>query len=410
MYKSILFLSANDFKEKSIQVIRKTPEAYVEAGWSVDYIVARDNSKSGNYFYEKEINPDGVNIDRFYVPFAKLKDKISNHILQTIVSKILGLLVVIKMSYKAIKFLQKNRISIVYGYEIHGVLASKIVWLVYFGRGYRYINRFQGTWFTQYFYNKNYLKLLLNFDGLLAMRSNSNLCIMSDDGTQGDKALELIKSKSLNNFRFWVNGVDEQKISKKEIAQFKQELGLKNEEIFVSISRLEGWKRVDRAIGIISKVKAKNIKYFIIGDGYLRQELQQLVKEQNLEDKIIFVGAIPNSEVKKYLNIADYFLSMYDLSNVGNPLLEAIRANKIIFTLNNGDTSKWIEHKKNGFIYDIDDSLYESVTKDIDDIIQNRELKYTILENIKKTENQKLWTWRERMDAEIYEVERVLND
>lgn len=31
--KTILFLSALDFKEKSIQVIKKTPEAFVKAGW-----------------------------------------------------------------------------------------------------------------------------------------------------------------------------------------------------------------------------------------------------------------------------------------------------------------------------------------------------------------------------------------
>jgi len=34
-----------DFKEKSIQVIRKTPEAYIEAGWDVHYVVARDGFK-----------------------------------------------------------------------------------------------------------------------------------------------------------------------------------------------------------------------------------------------------------------------------------------------------------------------------------------------------------------------------
>lgn len=50
--KKILFLSGLDFKDKSIQVIRKTPEAYVNSGWSVHYIVARDTSSKGNYYYE----------------------------------------------------------------------------------------------------------------------------------------------------------------------------------------------------------------------------------------------------------------------------------------------------------------------------------------------------------------------
>jgi len=75
--KKILFISGLDFKEKSIQVIRKTPEAYVAADWEVDYIVARDNSLFGDYHYEDEINPEGINITRVYWPFAKLRAKYS---------------------------------------------------------------------------------------------------------------------------------------------------------------------------------------------------------------------------------------------------------------------------------------------------------------------------------------------
>jgi glycosyltransferase involved in cell wall biosynthesis len=231
---------------------------------------------------------------------------------------------------------------------------------------------------------------------------------MTDDGTLGDKAMKIFKSKSLLNFKFWANGVDEQKLSVDKIQKFKNKLGLKDEKIFVSISRLESWKRVDRAIDIIKKVKEENIKYFIIGDGYLKEDLENKVKELKLEDKIIFIGAIPNNKVKQYLNIADYFFSLYDLSNVGNPLLEAIRANKIIFTLNNGDTARWIQHKENGFIYDINENLYENMARDIYEVIQNQELQNKILENIKITEKEKLWTWDERMNAEVKEVERLL--
>ena len=46
--RKILFVSALDFKEKSIQVIRKTPEAFAAADWDVDYLTARDYSRRGN--------------------------------------------------------------------------------------------------------------------------------------------------------------------------------------------------------------------------------------------------------------------------------------------------------------------------------------------------------------------------
>ena len=66
-----------------------------------------------------------------------------------------------------------------------------------------------------------------------------------------------------------------------------------------------------------------------------------------------------NSRIKNYFAVTDFFFSMYDLSNVGNPLLEAIRMNKIIFTLDNGDTTNWIKNEENGFIFPVDNkTLY----------------------------------------------------
>lgn len=406
---SILFLSANDFKEKSIQVIRKTPEAYVEAGWDVYYIVARDNSKNGNYFYESEINPEGINVIRFNMPFIKIKDYFQNHIIKTICSKFIGYTTIFMLFFKAIKIIKRHNIKVLYGYEIHGVLASSLCKLIYRSE-LVYIHRFMGSWLTSYYNQNKKIKLFLNLDAILALKLDSDLLIMTNDGTQGDKALKIVNSKSLHNYCFWVNGVDEQKLPIEKNIEFKNKLGLKNEKIFLSISRLNSWKRVDRAINSISLIKEENFKYFIIGDGELKNKLEKLVQEKNLENKVIFVGAIANAEVKKYLNIANVFFSLYDLSNVGNPLLEAIRANKIIFTLNNGDTSRWIKHRENGFIYDINDNLYQNLAKDIDELLNDKELENKILKNIELTEKEKLWTWEERMNAEVSEVKKLIND
>lgn len=407
MNKKILFLSANDFKEKSIQVIKKTPEFYIKKGWKVIYLVARDNSKTGNYFYEKEINPEGVDVIRFQMPLCKLKDYFKNHIIKTIFSKIIGFITILFIFVKAVRLIKEYKIHVLYGYEIHGVLASSLCRLIY-GNKLVYIHRFMGTWLTSYYKQKKWLKLFLNFDAILALKLDSDLLIMTNDGTQGDKALQIFKSKSLKNYRFWTNGVDEQKLDIEEVRYFKNFLGLKDEKIFLSISRLESWKRVDRIIHSLALIKEKDFKYFIIGDGQLKDTLNQLIQKKGLSEKIVFVGAIPNFEVKKYLNIADVFFSFYDLSNVGNPLLEAIRTNKIIFTLNNGDTKNWIEHKKNGFIYDIDESLYQNIRNDLNELIENTQLKNKILYNIRKTEIEKLKTWEERLDMEVCEVERLV--
>ena len=77
----VLFLSSLDFKEKSIAVIRKTPEAYVAAGWDVTYIVARDTAANGNYSYEAVIDPEGMRIERFRWPIPRIRERLRGPLL-----------------------------------------------------------------------------------------------------------------------------------------------------------------------------------------------------------------------------------------------------------------------------------------------------------------------------------------
>lgn len=413
MSKTILFLSALDFKEKSIQVIRKTPEAYVNANWDVNYIVVRDNSKYGNYFYENEINPVGVNIIRIYLPLQNIINKFgANKILRRILQKIAYFLAIFKLFNLANNFLKEKKIDIIYGYEVHGVLATNLLKLFGKLKGIKIVSRFQGTFIYEYFTKRMYKKIIGSFDHILALYLPSDLCIMTDDGTQGDKALEILKSNNLKNFKFFVNGVDEQKLSNDEIIKIQNILNPNNDIVFLTLCRLEPWKRVERGLKAIAKLKQtyniNNFKYFIVGDGVEKDKLKIMAKKLNLEKEVIFTGAVANQKVKEYFNIADFFISTYDSSNVGNPLLEAIRCNKIIFTLNNGDTNRWITHAENGFIYNIDGNLSENIAQDINKILLDKEYKQKILENIRLTENNKLWNWKERLEKEIDEVKKIL--
>jgi glycosyltransferase involved in cell wall biosynthesis len=395
--KKVLFLSGLDFKDKSIQVIRKTPEAYVKKGWHVDYIVARDNVEGGNYFYEDEINPSGVHVYRVYWPLLKLRALFSRPF-DLLLSKVSSGLVVIKLIYKALKLIKENDYDVVYGYELQGVLAMNLL-KPFLSKSTKKVSRFQGTFLNEMLINKQYLRLFFNLDLLLAIRSNSDLLIMTNDGTQGDKAVQKVKGTKPYRMEFWPNGVDS--LPEQLVSPFEKPAGTTT---FMSISRLVGWKKVERNIYLMSALKklgVNDIKYYIIGDGDQKASLISLTNKLLLNDVVVFVGALKHKDVARYLVNADFFLSMYDSSNVGNPLLEAIRANKIIVTLSNGDTSDWVIHNDNGLIYEPDNIDYDKIAFDIKRVIDNPELKSSILENIKQTEESKLWTWEARLDKEI---------
>jgi len=413
MNNCILFLSGLDFKEKSIQVIRKTPKAYLKAGYNVYYIVARDNSIDGDYFYEREVNIEGIDILRVYYPLKRVKNRFRIRFLKKIVIKISNYLVVIILALRASKLLKKEKIDVIYGYEVIGVLAVHLLKIFRKLKNVKIVSRFQGTWFHFILQNKKYLKALVNWEHFLALYLPSDLCIMTNDGTRGDKALAAIRSKNLRNFKFWVNGVDELKISIKGKDEYREKLNIKDRFMFLTVCRLEKWKRLDRVIEVcnflVNRYNYQNFILLIVGDGSEKPALVSLVKRYGIENYVSFEGAKIHNEIKYYLNTADIFFSTYDSSNVGNPLLEAIRTNKIIFTLNNGDTNSWIKHGINGFIYDIDENLIDNMAKDVLKVINEVSLREKIISNIKRTEKEKLWTWDERLQAEVSEVETLID-
>jgi len=67
-----------------------------------------------------------------------------------------------------------------------------------------------------------------------------------------------------------------------------------------------------------------NWKLFIIGDGFYRKELEKLVKKYQLEDKILFLGAKNQKEVRDILKTTDLFINP-SLASEGLPttILEA---------------------------------------------------------------------------------------
>lgn len=392
--KKILFLSGIDFKEKSIQVIRKTPEYYASCGWNVDYIVARDNVAGGNYSYEKEINPEGVNVSRFYWPIAKVR-QMSNRYLKLIFSKIASLIVIFSLALQGYKKIKSGNYDVVYGYELHGVLALMLI--KPFLKNEKIVTRFQGTFLNEMLENKQWLRLLFNADLILALKVKSDLTIMTDDGTEGDKALKKIRGvDNLGNIKFWTNGVN--------VIEHNNWPDISTERIkIVSISRLVGWKRVDRCIKVVEQLVANgftNFEYEIIGGGDLKEKLEQMVKSLSLEPYVKFSGALPHHEALNILKKSQIFFSMYDSSNVGNPLLEAIRANKIIVTLNNGDTGSWIKHQINGLIYNPKDVFFEQAAIDIQTLVFDNILRKNMLDELYVVEKERLNTWDERLSKE----------
>ncbi|MBU4369132.1 glycosyltransferase family 4 protein [Patescibacteria group bacterium] len=88
--------------------------------------------------------------------------------------------------------------------------------------------------------------------------------------------------------------------------------GLENSQVVLFVGGLDKahyFKGVNLLIQAIDKLKNKmpDLKLLIVGDGDLRLDYEKLVKELNIENKVVFAGKIGDNELPDYYNLADVF-------------------------------------------------------------------------------------------------------
>ncbi len=392
--KNIIFLSYLNLwsigKNKGAPSFYKTIEGYVMNGWNVILI---------NPKYDLGVTPkiEGVKNITFkpiFYPLVKIK-KIG--FLGRILNSVQGNYMFYKLSKEVL--MELNNQAVIYSYEVHGVKGGKKLKEKF---NLPFVSRFQGTVLAPI--KDNWINRLRKYPHFQALETAADITIMTDDGTQGDKVLRNLNNQS-KQVLFWKNGVD---ISVKEqkdemaIKKLREEFALSpSDEILMTVSRLASWKKVNRAIEALSFIikERPNCKLIVVGDGDEKGSLIELTKKLNLTSHVIFAGAVPQTEVKNYLGLADIFLSLYDLSNVGNPLLEAMSCGKPIITLNVGDTALLIKNEVNGILLDIEnlDRIPEYVNK----ILNDNQYAQELGNNAKSYAKEHFWSWNDRMNAEL---------
>ena len=113
--------------------------------------------------------------------------------------------------------------------------------------------------------------------------------------------------------------------NKVNLERFKQKDNPSSNDrpIILSVSRLSPQKNHHL---IIKAIKDLDVNLRIIGDGELRNELENLVKDLGIEDKVNFITSVPNDEIQDYYHTSDIFALAYDpeIEGVPIPVLEAL--------------------------------------------------------------------------------------
>ena len=426
----ILMLCALDVwsldQGKGAPTLERTLRAYGAAGHTIDAVLP---DIGANHFYQRrgaggepaETRPPIPNV-RFHtfhmpslrdLPLPRLPEQVA-----AVDQKLRFALAFPWLAARRGEELLRNAqrpFDVIYGYEVHGVLAARLLRR----RGYHLplVTRFQGT--VMHPALKDRALYYRRYEEALALKTRADLVIMTDDGTQGDDVLARLNPGVRGRVRFWRNGLDLERLRPATEDDRKRErdvLGVPQDAfVMMTASRLAAWKRVDRAVRALPKIRAwvPGAMLLVVGDGEERARLQALARELRVADAVRFLGAVPQADVMRFMHAADVFLAIADLSNVGNPLLEAMACGMCVVAVDAGDTRDLIidnrtgrlvdNSQRSGFVKPMEERLADLLVSLAGDVPARERL----AEGAAVYAREHFWTWDERMAAEVREVESL---
>jgi glycosyltransferase involved in cell wall biosynthesis len=121
------------------------------------------------------------------------------------------------------------------------------------------------------------------------------------------------------------------------------------------VGRLVPVKRVDLFLQIAQKVLAQQTPesrpaFSVIGDGPLRQELEQLATDVGVDEQVAFVGHVDNAEA--YISKLDALVICSDHEGLPMVALEAMKHNTLIVTHSIGGLPELLGHGRCGYVLD----------------------------------------------------------
>lgn len=150
---------------------------------------------------------------------------------------------------------------------------------------------------------------------------------------------------------------------------YRKELNVEDDEIIgVYIGRITKEKGIDILLKALKKIENKNFKFFIVGDGQFLNEAKKYVIEENMKEKVFFLGA--QNDIYRYLIAGDIFVQPSLHENHSISLLEAA-ASKISIICTDVGGNKEIVCDKGGVI--ISSNNIDQLVGAIKELISNEQ-------------------------------------
>ena len=149
----------------------------------------------------------------------------------------------------------------------------------------------------------------------------------------------------------------------------------------LTIGRLAYQKGYDIALDACKELKEKgiNFRWYVLGKGPLKDEIEKYIKEQGLEENFILLGVTSNPY--PYIKNCDIYVQTSKFEGFGIAIAEARMLNKPVVTTRFDAVYTQMIHEKNGLVVDMNG---HSVSEGIVRLIEDTKLSNEIVDYLKK--------------------------
>ncbi len=177
------------------------------------------------------------------------------------------------------------------------------------------------------------------------------------------------------------NFKEEEKIELKKILNIDV-----NDKVILFLGRIAEEKSIDKIIKIMPDLfsKIKNAKLVIVGDGPSKEDLENMVVQLGIQDKVIFTGSVPWDKVPLYYSIGDVFVNASSTETQGLTFIEAMASGVPVVAKYAPNIAEFIHSGENGILVRNDKDFAKWVIS----LLNNKQLRSKIISNALITASQ----------------------
>ena len=168
------------------------------------------------------------------------------------------------------------------------------------------------------------------------------------------------------------NGVDLARFDALSRDKARIRLGIgENEKVALFVGNINPVKGVEYLIEGMGSLAGKfpQARLFIVGRDMQNGKIQHLVRERNLQAKVVFTGFVPPAQIPQYMIAADVFVLPSVTEGFPNVLLEAMAAGLPLVSTDVCGLPEIVEDGENGLLVPPEDpqGLAEAISRLLDD-------------------------------------------